>query len=183
MANGKRIGSSFERDCAKKLTGWLTGQQKEYYFWRSPSSGGIATATGLNNELSGDLIPVKPEAKIWTDLFVTEIKIGYPQASLDLHLKANKSDPLMAFWEQVSFAANEANKYPFLIYRKKGMKVIWAGFTEPVFKRLYKNYLKDERFIHLSWENEELEDTYFFDFDKFLNNVKPMVIKNFPKRK
>jgi len=76
--NSKAKGSSFEREIAKFFTNWLTGQSKEYYFWRSPSSGAVSTISQANGEISGDIIALKPEGGVLTGKWSVEIKTGYP---------------------------------------------------------------------------------------------------------
>lgn len=184
MSNGKRKGSQWERDVSKYLTEWLTNQKKEYYFWRSPGSGSVSTVSGTNPGLHGDIIPLKEEAdKALCSKFVIECKNGYPSVSLDNFLKNGKNYEIRNFWKQVVDESDAVNKYPMLIYKKKGMSIPWLGITEEVFKKLFKNYLNEGRYIHLYWGTDNLPDIYFFDFYYFLDQVKPMVIKSIKGRK
>lgn len=162
-------GSNWERDTAKFLTYWLTGQWLEYYFWRSPGSGSIATSTGLNPDLHGDIIPLKPEAEVLCSKFVLECKSGYPKTSLDHHLKYNKKDWIKEFWEQVNNDAEKTNKYPMLIYKKKGFATPWVGVNPFCFEQL-ENNLSQARFVHVRYETE-LDDVYFFEMKEFFNNI------------
>jgi hypothetical protein len=168
-------GGQWERDIAKILTFWLTGQNKEYYFWRSPGSGSIATNTGTNPSLHGDIIPVKPEAEFFCNIFLCECKNGYKEASLNKHLKYNKSDPIKSFWEQCVEDAQNSNKYPMLIFKKKGYPTPWLGITYEIYNKINK-YLKELRYIHLCWA-EELPDIYFFEYKEFFDIISPDIIK------
>jgi len=177
-------GGNWERDVCKKFSKWVNGTVKPYVFWRGAGSGGVFTKSNLVGErFAGDVYHVREEGKFLTDKFSIEAKTGYETASLDKHLKYNKSDPLKSFWEQTVEAADAVNKYPMLIYKKKGMPIPWLGITEEVFKKLFKNYLTEARYIHLYWGVDDLPDIYFFDLDYFLENVKPMVIKSIKGRK
>jgi len=176
MANGKSKGSQWERDVAKYLTQWLTGQQKEYYFWRSPGSGAVSTVSGTNPGLHGDIIPLKEEAdKALCSKTVIECKNGYPTASLDNFLKNSKNYKIKEFWEQVVHDSERVNKYPMLIYKKKGMSTPWIGISADFYSKL-KKHLEEVRFLHLKWDNI-LPDTYFFEYKEFFSIITPDIIK------
>jgi hypothetical protein len=117
--NSKSKGSSAERRIARFLTKWLTGQDKELYFWRSPGSGAVASINLGNKAISGDIIALKPEATIFTDIFSIEIKDGYSDADLFQHLRGNSSFVISAFWKQCTRDAYDNEKLPLLIFRKK----------------------------------------------------------------
>ena len=170
-------GGQWERDIAKAFTFWLTGQKKELYFWRSPSSGGIFTMTPENTTISGDIIALKPEANILCSNFSIEAKNGYPNLSLDKHLKYNKSDPLKDFWIQCCDDAFKSEKLPILIYKKKGLPTPWIGI-ESTFNKHVMSYLQNKRFVHLKWDSE-YPDTYFYEFKDFFSIITPEIIKNF----
>ena len=174
--NGKKIGSSWERDVAKYLTYWLTEQQEEYYFWRSPGSGSIATVTGVNPDLHGDIIPLKENAdKVLCSKVVIECKSGYPKTTLDNHLKYNKSDNIRDFWDQVVTDSERVNKYPVLIYKKKGMPTPWLGINYELYSKL-KKHIDSIRFVHIKWENG-LPETYFFEYKEFFDIITPDIMK------
>lgn len=124
LANSKIKGSGFERDISRFLTEWMTGQKKELYFWRSPSSGAVATINVGNSAISGDIIALKPEASWFIDLFSVECKNGYDSFSFDKVLRENKTDPLLGFWQQCCDDAISASKNPMLMFRKKGLQPI-----------------------------------------------------------
>lgn len=174
--NSKSKGSSWERDISKFLTFWLTGQNKEYMFWRSPGSGGLGTISPINVGLHGDIIPLKPEADLICNKFCIECKNGYPDASIDFHLKSNKNDIIKDFWIQSTIAANSSNKQPMLIFKKKGFSSPWLGISEKVYKQL-KSCINNLRYVSIKWETEELENLYLFELNNFFKNVTPKIIK------
>lgn len=174
MTTGKNKGSQWERDIAKYLTHWLTEQNLEYYFWRTPASGGMGTILPENTQLHGDIIPLKEEANILCDKFCIELKTGYKEASLDKHLKTNKTDPIKSFWSQCISSANASYKNPLLIYKKKNQNP-WAGISHNIFHKLESKFT-GYKFIHLRW-GIELSDCYLFDMNTFFSIVTPEVIK------
>ena len=177
MANSKVKGSEFEREISRFLTEWLTGQTKELYFWRSPSSGAVATINVGNSAISGDIIALKTEAAWVIDLFSIECKNGYGDASFDKVLKENKSDPILAFWEQACGDAISADKSPMLIFRKKGLQPI-VGIDWRMATALY-NDLSDIRCVVLKYLT--LPDCHMYDMKKFFEKVGPDVLKRLTK--
>jgi hypothetical protein len=168
-------GGDWEREVAKFLSKWLTGDEKPYQYWRMPGSGSLATIHEENIGLSGDIRSLTPEAEFLTDTFSIETKTGYSHASLDKHLKYNKSDPLKSFWEQCLNDAMKSNKFPMLIYKKKGLPTPWVGITRQIYIGLRDN-IEDLRFIHLYW-GRDLLDTYFFEMKELFDLITPDIIK------
>ena len=175
MSNGKSKGSGFEREISRKLTQWLTGQEKELAFWRAPGSGSVGTANPGTKELSGDIMALNPNAAKITDILSFELKTGYEGASFDLHLKCNKNEPLKAFWEQSVKDAKRADKEPVVIFRKKRMPNIWCAISENLFKKFY-NGLKEKRIIMLTWGNDSLPAVIFMNLEDFLGVIHPELL-------
>jgi len=170
-------GGEWERYVSKYLTEWLTGQKKELYFWRSPSSGGMFTRGPENVVISGDIISLKPEADILTSKFSIECKNGYKEASLDKHLRYNKSDPIKSFWEQACDDAFKAKKLPMLIYKKLGLPTPWVGI-ESSFNDYATSYMDGKRFVHINWDMD-YPDIYFYEMKEFFGTITPDIIKQF----
>jgi len=169
-------GGQWERDVSRFFTKWLTGQDKELYFWRSPGSGSVAQINMGNKAISGDIIALKQEATLLIDRYSIECKNGYKNASFDKHLKSNKSDPLKAFWIQCVDDAVKAEKLPLLIYKKLGMSTPWCGLSPEFYNQISK-HLKDKRFIHLKWDID-YPDIYFYEFYDFWRIITPEIIKS-----
>ena len=169
-------GGNWERDVCKHLSKWLQGTEKPYIFWRGRGSGGMFTISEgeVGDTFSGDIYPVRQEGRFLTNIFSVECKEGYKEASLNKHLKYNKSDPIKSFWDQTVNDANKSNKSPMLIFKKKGYPTPWLGITYDIYNKLHK-YLKDLRFIHLYWV--DLPDTYFFEYKEFFDIITPDIIK------
>ena len=120
---GKKAGSSWEREIAKTLTLWATGQEKPYIYWRTPGSGMMAS-TGTSTQISGDIIAIRPEGEFLTSVVSIETKVGYEDVDVLKMFKPNKNNTLEAFWQQCIRDAKIANKYGMLIYKKKGYPAV-----------------------------------------------------------
>ena len=175
MSNGKAKGSGFERDVCRILTKWITGVEKPVIFWRSPASGGLGTIKTAEN-VSGDIIAIRPEAEWFTQVFSVECKTGYPNACLFKHLRNVKNDEIEQFWTQCITGAHEDNKSGMLIYKKKGAQPI-VGIEKYIYDQLVE--LTREmpvKHITLSYGND-LPDVILMDLQEFLTKVKPDHIK------
>ena len=165
---GKSKGSAFERLISHKLSLWLTGQDKEYYFYRSPSSGAVATMNEQNGEITGDIIAIKPEARVLTSKFSIECKDGYPDADFMKLFKNNKNDTIQDFWAQCIKDARTADKQGMLIFRKKGMPILVGIEDDTSLSKLMKTNIKQH--VILSYD-DELPSIVFFEFDMFLEKL------------
>lgn len=171
-------GGDFEREICKFLSKWIQGTEKPYIFWRGRGSGAMFTLDeGAGGDFSGDIYVIRDEGKFLSDAFNLECKNGYPKTSIDYHLKYNKSDGIREFWEQCCNDADKTNRHPMLIYRKKGIKPIFIGIDDYVFKILY-NDLKGQRFIHLSYPDTDLPDLYMFGQGDFFDNITPEIVES-----
>ena len=139
-SKGKSIGNAGERLICKILTKFVSGQDKPYAFWRSANSGGLATVLGMHDDLSGDIIALRPEGRIITDIFSLEIKTSYKDTCIDKCLKDNKNENLRDFWTQCNRDAINAKKLPLLIYNRNGAqpKNMWIGFCNNGIEMLSK---------------------------------------------
>lgn len=172
-------GGAFEREICKDLSRWIQGKEKPYIFWRGRGSGGAFTANNLIGEaFAGDIYLVREEGKFLTDKFSIECKTGYKEASLDKHLKYNKSDPIKDFWVQCTEDAKKSNKLPLLLYQKKGMQPKWVGINTATAHQLI-GYLVDVRYIVLGFApSDNLEDVWFFGYDEFWERITPQIVKD-----
>ena len=168
-------GGSFEREMAKYFTKWLTGKEKPYVFWRTPSSGGMATISEANKEISGDIIALRIEGAFLTDRFSIELKTGYPKASFHQHLKDNKNFEIENFWKQCLRDAERAGKQPMLIYRKLGFPVI-VGIDETSREKILYRVKLPKRLV-LCFENGT-PDVNFYDMENFFQIVTPEIINS-----
>lgn len=179
-------GGEFERNISKFLTKWLTGSEKPYMFWRQDASGGLATVHIENTHLTGDITYLRPEAKFFCDAFSIECKTGYPKTSFWQHFNKCKFN-IEDFWVQALTDAKKSDKYPLLIYRKKGRKEIIGinNFIRDFFwKKLFDLNSIVIRFCgnkgkYILYENNEnhLTSCTFYDMRDFFERIKPNDIK------
>lgn len=161
-------GGDWEREVAKALTEWASGQKKDYWFWRAPGSGSLATIKEQLH-LSGDLIHIRDGGKFLVNKFVVECKNGYEKAGIFKIIKDNKTNELKDFWQQVNRDASETEKLPMLFFKRKFVGVV-IGIS--------KSKLVDKMLINkipcaiISWK-EDLPVLYLFDYKKFLEIIKP----------
>jgi len=175
MSNGKAKGSGYERDICKMLTMWLTGKDKPYVWWRSPSSGALATITAQNPNLTGDIISVLPEGNFLTDRFSIEIKTGYPKSSFNKFFSNAKNNEIEMFWKQAVNDASKSNKEPMMIY-KKDRKEPLIFLREVVKNKLPQ--LEELNYFILKFNSERV---VVFNTNEFFTKTKPsdiMEIKN-----
>lgn len=75
-----RKGSQFERDIARRLSRWWSGDD-DAIFWRTSQSGGRATTRRKSGKATvgqeGDLCATNPLGQAFIDCFVVELKRGY----------------------------------------------------------------------------------------------------------
>lgn len=176
QGGGKSKGGNFEREIARYLTKWLTGQDKEYYFYRSPSSGAVSTVSACNGEISGDIISVKPEGRVLTDLFSIELKTGYDDVDLLKMFKSNKNNTFDDFWVQCIRDSRRANRYGMLIFRKKGYPTI-MGTEIDVIKSLKKQKVNLPKSITIDYIDSDLPNMVIFSLIDFFESVSPFNMK------
>lgn len=171
---GKSKGSNFEREISRRFTMWLTGQDKDLAFYRSPSSGAVATINSMNEDITGDIIAIKPEARVITSKFSIECKDGYPDIDTLKIFKNNKNDTLKSFWSQCIGDAKKANKNGMLIFRKKGYPILIGIENNINMAKLMK--VKIDTYQTISFDNS-LPKLLIFELDTFLNNLDDLVLK------
>lgn len=167
-------GGDFERDTAKFLTLWLTGKKKPYKYWRMDASGSLATIHEENEDLAGDIKSLARDADFLTDIFVIECKTGYPKTSFWQHW-SSANFQIKEFWNKLVKVETPKEKYPMLIYRKKGRRRL-VGISEFPMVHFSKK-LSDLNFVTIHW-NGELPDLYFYDFNEFWDRIVPEDIKS-----
>lgn len=166
-------GGDFEREVAKCLTCWLTGQEKPYAYWRMPGSGSLSTIHEENKNLTGDIVSLIPEAEFLTDVFSIECKTGYPKTSFWQHFKDIKNFNIEIFWKQCVDDANKAGKNPMLVYRKKGHQPI-VGVSKYISRKLGIN----EGIKHICLDFGYILPTLcFYNFNEFLTMITPDKIR------
>jgi len=176
---GKSKGSGYERVVSRFLTKWLTGEETPYRFYRSPSSGAVATVTRSEN-ISGDIISVKNEADFFTRIFSVEIKTGYKDADFFQHFKDMKNDVIKTFWIQCCTDADMAKKQPMLIFKKTGLKPI-IGINS-LTRSTLECSIKLPKSLTVTYDDGETSNIIFYDMETFFEIVTPDIIKKMEER-
>lgn len=145
--NGKAKGGIFEREIAKKLTLWASGQMDKLWYWRTPSSGGM----GKNYyNVGGDIVALVPEAEPLTNLFSIEIK---HHKDIDILDHWNKTSKIGAFWTQCCGDAQRSNKWPMLIMKKTRVLTV-IGFGDNI-------ELQVPHYINIMYDDKENLKLYY----------------------
>lgn len=169
-------GSKFEREIAKRLSIWITGNpETEPLIWRNAGSGSVHTIgikkRGIaQKNMAGDLIAIDPRANFLLDKISIECKNGYKSASIFSLFKDSKSDILKKFWEQACRDAFEAEKIPWLIFKPLGNQPLLGlpiSFANKILD--YNNYLQCVKIKF----NSELSELVLIKLEEFLNNITP----------
>lgn len=123
MTSGKNKGNAFERHICKKLTHWLTGQDDPIVFWRSASSGAIATIARKKKRetvsMDGDIVGLTVDALFITDRLYLECK-SYRNWEIDSLLRGNKRNIVYKWLEKLMEESRVSNKIPWLIFKRNG---------------------------------------------------------------
>lgn len=167
MSNPKQIGNSYERECAKKLSKWLTGSDEELVCWRNTHSGSIGTTRikkGLKGtNVSGDFQCLDSKYQKIFDKFFIDSKSLTKVNLLMINRKNLKSNKLFNEWKKVYDDAWKNKKIPMMLVKIRDNKSI------PDFIILPSFYFDD--FISLPHINFELsEDLEQFDCKLYLQD-------------
>jgi ribosomal protein L39E len=119
MANNKRIGSGYERECAKILSEWFTGNKEDLVCWRTSGSGSVATnriKKGLkSSNLDGDLQCTDFTYQPFFDKFFLDSKSLTKINFFMTNEKNIKSNKLLNEWIKVVDDAIKNKKIPIMI--------------------------------------------------------------------
>lgn len=139
LGAGKRKGSAFEREVAKKLSLWLTGGADQTQLIRSVLSGGWAGRAGGFRQV-GDLAPNGPIGERFRRLFAVECK---HQRDISLW-QLWTGGKLIGWWDKLSKEAEAAGVWPLLVVRENGRpitviateRIHELGGTGPIVSRM-----------------------------------------------
>jgi len=175
-------GGENERQIAKFLTKWLTGEEKPYMFWRQDASGGLATVHIENVHMTGDIVSIHPDSRFFTDIFSIECKTGYPKTSFWQHFITSDFG-IEDFWRQTLEDCTKANKSPMLIYRKKNRKWI-VGINRDIQEKLHERIWR-QNYLAVCWSPKKVpqyspkfkqnpsQDCILYDMVSFFDKVNP----------
>lgn len=189
--NSSAKGSTFEREIATQLSLWFTGGKNDRVFWRSASSGAMATTRSKQGKTTsggyGDITAIDPIGAPLTDRCVIELKKGYneqfdPLWILD-RLNSTKPTPLEAILIKLFEETKVAGRtYPVLIFkrdRRQAMIAVSSSFIAAYHARAFAD---KHTFAHgpcLVLNTKRLgEYPHFsiFTLEHFLANCRPDVV-------
>ena len=122
MQGGSAKGSDFERLVCRRLTYWITGQEKPEIFWRSATSGAKATREsqdGRDSHMGGDIVAVHPDGYPFVELFSVECKNRKEFGRIENVLVDEGKSPFMQWWKDCEADAYNSGKVPLLIFKGK----------------------------------------------------------------
>lgn len=119
QGGGKNKGGAYERDIAKRLSFWISDNERGDLFRRTHSSGAIHTVSHRKGEsaakMAGDIMGVDPLVQPFDDKVAIECK---HYKNIDLWGLITGKGNLIKFWEQTQRQAREAQKHPILIVKQ-----------------------------------------------------------------
>lgn len=186
---GPRKGGNFERTICKRLSLWWSKGERDDIFWRTSGSGARATVRGKKGistvNSSGDIGALDPIGNPFLELFLVEIKRGYPNAwdlirVLDkpafLNDKKKKGRTIFGFWEKANIEALSQNKNALLIFKRdrgEELVVIESGLFYDLKSEM--GLPLSDNFIQFSWKSLEFT---IMTLDHFLKWASSEYIKD-----
>jgi len=172
-------GSSFERQISKKLSLWVSNNERDDIYWRSHSSGArytIRKKLGKDTEgQDADLTCTSknPDYIILTDKLSIECK-AYKDINFWNFITETKTG-VSAFWEQAVNQAEQANKLPVLIAKKNNMPILF--FCNNTLQKLIRRELKLKEIIKIEYKKRpiyvyKLEDILKLNYNNLLSFLK-----------
>ncbi len=127
--NSKAIGSDYEREIAKKLSTWLTGDEKaDLVCWRQSHSGSVATnrkKKGLEGETtSGDFQCLDSKYEEFFKTFNCDSKSLGSVHLMMINPKNMKSNQLLNEWKKVCKDSESSGKIPLMFVKARNDKKI-----------------------------------------------------------
>jgi len=113
---GKQKGAEFERWVCKKLSLWVSGDERDDLFWRSAMSGGRATI-GVKDRpaQAGDISSIDQHGHDLIKRFVIECKF---HKSIDLQQAIFGKGILIKWWNDLDKLSDKLDKSPMLIAKQ-----------------------------------------------------------------
>lgn len=188
---GKNKGNAFERRICQKLSLWWSEGKREDIFWRSASSGGVATMRSKRGKTmagqSGDISAIHESGMPLTRLCTVELKRGYKGASIaDMcdRLEASKPSKWEEFILQCQREAKESDS-PFWILivqrdRKRPMICIPTSFMNALLQIRKFSSFEFLCKIRIHRKNVRLNIVYL-ELDEFLQKVDHTIIEQLSK--
>jgi hypothetical protein len=172
--NSKHIGNDYERECAKKLSKWLTGSDEKLICWRDTSSGTLSTVRNKKNlataGFSGDFQCLDLEYINFFNEFHVDSKSLTKINLMMISEKNQKSNKLFQEWKKVCKDADKNNKIPMMLVKVRDdrsipdfiifdirIEIDYLSKIDFEFNENMENYncqlfLQDEFFKEINWK-------------------------------
>jgi len=123
MSNGKVKGNTFERDCSRMLSLWVTNGHRDDAIWRSASSGALTTVgKGRYLAHTGDFAATDGEAAWLFEHVIIEAKRGYNRYSmqdlLDVPYRSMDKNPVWQMQFKLGQTCSEQQKDGLLLWKR-----------------------------------------------------------------
>jgi len=122
--NSKSIGNNYEREIAKKLSLWITENDRDDVLWRENSSGARATTRkkqGKDSIQDGDFVATVLEYEWFTKTFYVDSKCYKEFNPIIINEKNIKSNSIFNQWVKVCNDCPD-NKVPVMICKIRDRK-------------------------------------------------------------
>lgn len=167
---GKSKGSSFERECCKELSLWISSGKEEDAFWRSSMSGGRSTVALKSGKSlgahAGDISATSEIGHKLTNKFLLECK-AYADLQMENIFYNDAKGNYLKFWNKLVVDSATFNKYPMLITKQNRCETLIAVNHDG-----YDLFNLDEiRNVHV-----HSADMFICSFDDFLTKIDPKIL-------
>jgi hypothetical protein len=174
MPNSKTLGNNYEREVAKKLSLWITNNEREDVIWREASSGARATyrkKQGKETIQDGDFIATDLSFDWFTKFFFIDSKCYKEFNPLMINPSNQKSNGIFNQWIKV-FNNCPKTKVPLMIChirnRKTPQFIIFPN-------HFYFEYVHPHM-IYRFGEQLQKYDCVLFLLEDFLANEKAEIL-------
>ena len=143
---GKQKGGEYERTICKKLSLWVSGNQRDDIFWRSAMSGGRATVQrkkGISNKTQlGDITSIDPLGTFLVGIAIIECKY-YRDLKLENLIYKTSVNGIVGMWNTLTNVCKINKKHPILIAKQnfKPDLILINGHMERFINKYYANLL------------------------------------------
>ncbi len=139
---GAGKGGAYEREIARVLTQWISGQRRPELFWRSAGSGSSATQAvkhGKKSKMPGDLMAIDEAGLFLTEIFFLEAK-DRKRVTTDIKHILDRNSTMFTWWDKACQEAKDHNLEPLMFFKTTfSPHYIMYGPTTAGRLRLYTN--------------------------------------------
>lgn len=142
---GSRKGGEWERQFARQLSMWWTGNADDCVFYRLGGSGGAKRDKQGKTGSAGDIRYDKPEGKMFTDRYTFELK-SYADITADMWsvLVGNPTARAVEWWEHLLSDAAIYGRRSLLILRTNNRAPIFLCDDMELYKYIWQTSFKGE---------------------------------------